>query len=96
MIHAAQARRLPDGGEGDAICAKINSLIFELMHCDRGNVTPDAWLAADLGMSRLDLFELVIDLEEAFDVELLDEDIEPWVSVSDVHNTILSRKGIEP
>lgn len=56
-------------------------------------VTLEAKFVEDLGADSLDTVELVMALEEEFDVEVPDDEAEKLQAVSDVVNFITSKKG---
>lgn len=55
---------------------KIRDLIVEEVGVDEEQVTMDASFKNDLNIDSLDLFEMVMTLEEEFDVEIPSEDLE--------------------
>jgi acyl carrier protein len=55
---------------------KVKLLVSEQLGVDEAEVTPSASFVDDLGADSLDQVELVMALEEAFDVEINDEDAE--------------------
>ena len=62
---------------------KVKQIIAEQLGVDEGEVTPSASFADDLGADSLDQVELVMALEEAFGVEIPDEDAEKLRTVQD-------------
>jgi len=68
--------------DGKAV-EKVKQIISEQLGVDEGEVTPSASFADDLGADSLDQVELVMALEEAFDVEIPDEDAEKIRTVQD-------------
>ena len=62
---------------------KVKQIISEQLGVDEGEVTPSASFVDDLGADSLDQVELVMVLEEAFDVEIPDEDAEKLRTVQD-------------
>src|SRR5215831_1034005 len=62
---------------------KVKQIISEQLGVDEGEVTPSASFVDDLGADSLDQVELVMALEEAFDVEIPDEDAEKIRTVQD-------------
>lgn len=72
----------------------IDEIIEEQLGVHREQVTPEASLIADLDMDSLDFVELVMALEEAFDLELDDEDVEKWLKVADIHKAYAGAKQI--
>ncbi len=63
--------------------AKIKEIIVEQLNVDESEVTPDASFVDDLGADSLDVVELVMAIEEAFDIEIPDEDAEKIRTVKD-------------
>ena len=66
-----------------AVADKVKSIIVEQLGVDEEEVTPDASFVDDLGADSLDTVELVMAFEEAFDVEIPDEEAEKIRSVQD-------------
>ena len=67
---------------------KIRDLIVEEVGVDEEQVTMDASFKNDLNIDSLDLFEMVMTLEEEFDVEIPSEDLENIDNVGDLINYI--------
>jgi len=66
-----------------AAVEKVKQIIAEQLGVDEAEVTPSASFVDDLGADSLDTVELVMALEEAFDVEIPDEDAEKIRTVQD-------------
>jgi acyl carrier protein len=62
---------------------KVKQLVVEQLGVDEGEVTPSASFVDDLGADSLDTVELVMAFEEAFDLEIPDEDAEKIRTVKD-------------
>jgi acyl carrier protein len=62
---------------------KIKQIIVEQLGVDEAEVTASASFQDDLGADSLDIVELVMAFEEAFDVEIPDEDAEKIKTVKD-------------
>ena len=62
---------------------KVKSIIVEQLGVDEGEVTMEAKFVEDLGADSLDTVELVMALEEEFNLEISDEDAEKITTVSD-------------
>ncbi len=67
-----------------AVDDKVKQIIVEQLGVDEGEVTPNAPFVDDLGPDSLDTVELVMAFEEAFDIEIPDEDAEKTRTVQDV------------
>ncbi|HEV2988132.1 MAG TPA: acyl carrier protein [Candidatus Angelobacter sp.] len=66
-----------------AVEEKVRSIIVEQLGVDEGEVTPTASFVDDLGADSLDTVELVMAFEEAFDIEIPDEEAEKIRTVKD-------------
>lgn len=66
-----------------SIDKRVKEIIAEQLGVDEGQVTNDASFMDDLGADSLDTVELVMALEEEFDIEIPDEDAEKIQSVQD-------------
>jgi acyl carrier protein len=62
---------------------RVKQIIVEQLGVDEGEVTPKASFVDDLGADSLDTVELVMAFEEAFDIEIPDEDAEKIRTVQD-------------
>ena len=67
---------------------RVKEIITEQLGVDEKEVTPDASFIDDLGADSLDTVELVMALEEEFDIEISDEDAEKIITVNDAVNFI--------
>jgi len=72
---------------------KLIDIIAEQLSVDKEKVVPAASFVDDLGADSLDLVELIMAMEEAFEVEIADEVAEKIVTVQDAINHIQSVKG---
>lgn len=63
---------------------KIKSIIAEQLGVKAEEVTPESSFVDDLGADSLDTVELIMALEEEFNVEIPDEDAEKMSKVADV------------
>jgi acyl carrier protein len=62
---------------------KVKQIIVEQLGVDEAEVTPTAHFVDDLGADSLDIVELVMAFEEAFEIEIPDEDAEKITTVKD-------------
>jgi len=66
-----------------AIADKMIDIIEEQLSVDKDKIVPGASFVDDLGADSLDLVELIMAMEEEFEVEIPDEDAEKIVIVQD-------------
>ena len=67
---------------------KVKELIVDQLDVDEDKVTPGANIQDDLGADSLDVVDLVMSLEEEFDIEIPDEAVENIKTVGDIVNYI--------
>ncbi len=73
---------------------KVITIIQEQLNLEGVSITEDSSFKDDLGADSLDLFELVMAVEEEYGVEIPAEDLEKLVTVGDVVE-YLKEQGIE-
>ena len=74
------------------IAAKVKEIIVEQLNVDADAVTDDASFIDDLDADSLDTVELIMAFEEAFDLEIPDEEAEKIKTVGDAIKHIESAK----
>ena len=62
---------------------KIQKIIAEVLNVDIDEVQPDTRFVDDLGADSLDIFQIIMGIEEAFDIEISTDDAEKIVTVGD-------------
>lgn len=62
---------------------KIQKIISEVLNVDADDITMDTTFVDDLGADSLDVYQIIMALEEEFDIEIANEDAEKIVTVSD-------------
>ena len=62
---------------------KLQKIIAEVLNVDEAEVTMDTTFVDDLGADSLDVFQIMMGIEEEFDIEIPTEDVEQIVSVGD-------------
>lgn len=67
---------------------KVKDIIVDQLGVDEGDVTMEASFIDDLGADSLDIVELIMALEEEFDIEIPDEEAEKISTVGDAVNYI--------
>jgi acyl carrier protein len=70
---------------------RVKEIIVEQLGVNESEVTPEAKFVDDLGADSLDLVELVMALEEEYNMEISDEDAEKILTVGDAIEYIQTR-----
>lgn len=73
---------------------KMKEIISEQLNLDTSDVTPETSFKDDLGADSLDLFELVMALEEEYNLEIPTEELTDMETIGDVME-YLRGKGVE-
>ena len=73
---------------------KMKSIIAEQLNIDASEITLESSFKDDLNADSLDLFEMVMALEDNYGVEIPSEDLEKLLTVGDVVN-YLKDKGLD-
>ena len=77
----------------EEIAERVKSIIVEQLGVSMEEVTPDESFIEDLGADSLDIVELIMALEEEYDMEIPDEDAEKIQTVDDVISYIQSKQA---
>jgi acyl carrier protein len=80
------------GEQGMPVAEKVKQIIVEQLGVDENQVDPNASFVDDLGADSLDIVELVMAFEEAFDIDIPDEDAEKITTVKQAIDYIESKK----
>jgi len=67
---------------------KVAKIISDKLSVDMKEIVPEASFVDDLGADSLDLVELIMSMEEEFDIDISDEDAEKMVTVKDAFDYI--------
>jgi len=63
---------------------RIKSIIVEQLGVNEDQVTPDAKLMEDLGADSLDAVELIMEIEEAFEIEIPEDEAEKLTTLNKI------------
>ncbi|MDD7078127.1 MAG: acyl carrier protein [Lachnospiraceae bacterium] len=72
---------------------KLQNIIAEVLNVDPDEITPDTTFVDDLGADSLDVFQIIMGIEEEFDIEIPNEKAEKIVSVGDAAEAIRNAIG---
>jgi len=77
--------------QNNDIVVKVASVIAKQFNQDQASINPDI-LLQDVAQDSLDRIELIMRLEEEFNIEISDEDADALVSVNDVVSFVAAKK----
>ncbi|HET7657856.1 MAG TPA: acyl carrier protein [Bacillales bacterium] len=74
------------------ILSRVKKIVADRLDVDEDKIKPESSFKDDLEADSLDVVELVMELEDEFDMEISDEDAEKIATVGDVINYIQNRE----
>ncbi|MDR1965236.1 MAG: acyl carrier protein [Synergistaceae bacterium] len=81
--------------QSEEIMAKLKELVIDRLNVEEDQIKPDASFVEDLGADSLDIVELIMGIEEEFDVEIPDEDAEKLTNVGEAMAYVKGKLGVE-
>jgi len=69
---------------------RVKKIIVDKLSVDMSELVPEASFVDDLGADSLDLVELIMSMEEEFDIDISDEDAEKLVTVKNAMDYVSS------
>ena len=72
---------------------KLQAIIADVLNVPKDDITPETTFVDDLGADSLDIFQIIMGIEEEFDIEIDNEEAEKIVSVGDAVEAIKEVNG---
>jgi len=69
---------------------KLQKIISEVLNIDADDITMESTFVDDLGADSLDVFQIIMGIEEEFDIEIPNEEAESIVTVGDAVEQVKS------
>lgn len=79
----------------DSIESKVIEIISNQLSLEEDDIKGDSRFVDDLGADSLDIVELIMEMEEEFEIEIPDEDVEKMLTVKDVTDYISKTVSVE-
>lgn len=79
----------------EEIQKRLKDIVIDRLDVEEDQIKADASFVEDLGADSLDIVELIMGIEEEFDIEIPDEDAEKLTSVEEAMNYVKNKLGIE-
>ncbi len=67
---------------------KLKQIIAEVLNIDESEITPTTRFVDDLGADSLDIFQIIMGIEDEFDIEIPTERVEKIITVGDAADQI--------
>ena len=62
---------------------KLQNIIADVLNIDKSKITPETTVVDDLGADSLDVFQIIMGIEDEFDIQIPDDAAESIVTVND-------------
>ena len=79
----------------EEVQAKLKEIVMDRLNAEEEQIKPEASFVEDLGADSLDIGELIMGIEEEFDIEIPDEDAEKLTTVGEAMNYVKAKLGVE-
>ena len=79
----------------EEVLSRLKEIITERLDVEEDQIVPEATFVEDLGADSLDIVELIMGIEEEFDIEIPDEGAEKLTSVGEALSYTLGKIGVD-
>ena len=79
----------------EEVQAKLKEIVMDRLNAEEEQIKPEASFVEDLGADSLDIVELIMGIEEEFDIEIPDEDAEKLTTVGEAMAYVKTKLGAE-
>lgn len=79
----------------EEITARLREIVMDRLDVEQDQIKPEASFVEDMGADSLDIVELIMGIEEEFDIEIPDEDAEKLTNVGEAMDYIKGKLGVE-
>lgn len=74
---------------------RLKEIVVDRLDVEEDQIKPEASFVEDLGADSLDIVELIMGIEEEFDIEIPDEDAEKLTNVGEAMTYVKEKLGVE-
>lgn len=74
---------------------KLKEIVMDRLNAEEDQIKPEASFVEDLGADSLDIVELIMGIEEEFDIEIPDEDAEKLTTVGEALEYVKKKLNVE-
>ncbi|MDI3532723.1 MAG: acyl carrier protein [Synergistaceae bacterium] len=81
--------------QADEVMKRLKEIVMDRLDVEEEQIKPEASFVEDLGADSLDIVELIMGIEEEFDVEIPDEDAEKLTTVGEAFEYVKGKLDVE-
>ena len=79
----------------EEVQSKLQEIVMDRLNAEEDQIKPEASFVEDLGADSLDIVELIMGIEEEFDIEIPDEDAEKLTTVGEAMEYVKTKLAVE-
>ena len=79
----------------EEVQSKLKEIVMDRLNAEEDQIKPEASFVEDLGADSLDIVELIMGIEEEFDIEIPDEDAEKLTTVGEAKENVKTKLAVE-
>ena len=79
----------------EEVQSKLKEIVMDRLNAEEDQIKPEASFVEDLGADSLDIVELIMGIEEEFDIEIPDEDAEKPTTVGEAMEYVKTKLAVE-
>ena len=79
----------------EEVQSKLKEIVMHRLNAEEDQIKPEASFVEDLGADSLDIVELIMGIEEEFDIEIPDEDAEKLTTVGEAMEYVKTKLAVE-
>ena len=79
----------------EEVQSKLKEIVMDRLNAEEDQIKPEASFVEDLGADSLDIVELIMGIEEEFDIEIPDEDAEKLTTVVEAMEYVKTKLAVE-
>ena len=79
----------------EEVQSKLKEIVMDRLKAEEDQIKPEASFVEDLGADSLDIVELIMGIEEEFDIEIPDEDAEKLTTVGEAMEYVKTKLAVE-
>lgn len=79
----------------EEVQSKLKEIVMDRLNAEEDLIKPEASFVEDIGADSLDIVELIMGIEEEFDIEIPDEDAEKLTTVGEAMEYVKTKLAVE-